>query len=222
MTKPHPLDAETWLFDLDNTLYHHRYDLFCGVSSKMTQYIMERFSLAFDAALARQKDYFQTYGTTLRGLMLHHDVDPEEFLDYVHDIDYSILPPNPRLNAVLGRLSARKIIFTNGTVKHARAVIKQLGIAEHFTEFFDITDAGYTPKPEPEPYQFLIARYGIDPHKVIMIDDIAANLYYPNEVGMQTVFIETAEDWAQPDTENAHRIDYRTDDVTLWLEEVLQ
>ena len=222
MTIASPLDAEVWLFDLDNTLYHHQYDLFSGVSSKMTQFIMERFSLSFDAARARQKDYFQQYGTTLRGLMLHHQVVPEEFLDYVHNIDYTVLPPNPELNTVLQRLDGRKIIFTNGTTKHAHSVIEQLGIAEHFMEFFDIMDADYMPKPEPATYQKLIKKYGIVPSKTIMVEDIAVNLQYPKELGMQTVFIETNEDWAQPDPNVPNFIDYRTDDLTTWLAEVLR
>ena len=222
MTQAHPLDAKVWLFDLDNTLYHHQYDLFCGVSSNMTKFIMERFSLSYDAALARQKDYFRAHGTTLRGLMLHHDVDPEEFLEYAHDIDYSVLPPNPALNAALQKLPARKIIFTNGTTKHARAVTAQLGIAENFTEFFDIADADYIPKPEAETYQKLIGRYGIEPKKAIMVEDMAVNLRYPKELGMQTVLIETDEEWAQPDANTSHCIDYRTDDLTTWLAGLVQ
>ena len=217
-----PLDAEVWLFDLDNTLYHHRYDLFSGVSSKMTQFIMEHFSLSFDAARERQKEYFQTYGTTLRGLMLKHDVAPKEFLEYVHNIDYSVLPPNPQLNAVLQKLQARKIIFTNGTAQHARSVIDQLGIAGHFTEIFDIVDADYIPKPEPATYQRLIARYDIQPQKAIMIEDIAANLRYPKALGMQTVFVETDEAWTRPDSNTEKCIDYHTHDLTVWLAEVLQ
>ncbi len=222
MTTLSPLDAEVWLFDLDNTLYHHQYDLFGGVSSKMTQFIMERFSLPSDAALARQKDYFQTYGTTLSGLMLHHDVDPEDFLEYVHDIDYSILPPNPELNVLLQRLDARKVIFTNGTRKHARSVLEQLGIAENVSEIFDIADADYIPKPEAETYQKMLKKHAVTPEKAIMVEDMAINLRYPKEIGMQTVFIETDEEWAQPDPNLPNVIDYRTDDLTSWLADQLR
>lgn len=216
-----PLDADTWLFDLDNTLYSHQYNLFHSVAERMTQFIMQRFSLPRDEAKKLQSKYYHETGTTLRGLMIHHDVPAREFLEYVHDIDYSRLPPNPKLDALLSQLPVRKIIFTNGSTAHAQSVINQLGVADHFREFFDIIYAEFIPKPHLEPYQKLIEKFDIEPSKTLMIEDLAANLKPAKELKMQTVFIATDEEWAKPRESDWPYIDHKTHDLTDWLERIL-
>ena len=148
MPEPQSLAARfghvnTWVFDLDNTLYPPHCNLFAQVDQRMTAFIAELLDLDRVEARALQKDYYRTYGTTLHGLMTVHNVDPHTFLDYVHNIDHSPIEPDPALGSVLAELPGRKLIYTNGSVAHAEAVIERLGIAHHFEETFDIVAAEF-------------------------------------------------------------------------------
>ena len=216
---PNPRTAEVWLFDLDNTLYSHRYNLFEQVARRMTRFIVEQLSLDEEHAKSLQKKYFYEYGTTLNGLMTHHAVEGHDFLDYVHDIDYSVLPANPRLEQLLERIEGRKLIFTNGSRGHARQVTDRLGVSHHFEDCFDIIDADYIPKPHRATCQRLINQHRIDARKAILIEDLALNLREPKALGMQTVLIHTDEDWARP-PEDADYIDHHARDLTEWLAEI--
>jgi putative hydrolase of the HAD superfamily len=206
-----------WVFDLDNTLYPARCNLFAQVDRRIGLFIQERLALDADAALALQKRYFREHGTTLRGLMTHHSVDPKAFLDFVHEIDVGAVPPSPALAAALMRLPGRKFIFTNGSLAHADRVTTQLGVTQCFDGIFDIVAADYQPKPDPATYRRLVERHGIDPAAAAMIEDLPRNLRPAAALGMTTVLVLTGEDWAQLDAAGDH-IHHVTDDLLGWLD----
>ncbi|MGQ9365586.1 pyrimidine 5'-nucleotidase [Azospirillum sp. ST 5-10] len=216
-------DVEVWIFDLDNTLYPASCNLFAQVDRRIGTFIAERFGIPFEEARTMQKRFFREHGTTLRGLMVEHDVDPVPFLDYVHAIDITPVPPSPRLDRALDRLKGRKIVYTNGSVRHAANVTERLGISRHFDAVFDIVEAGYVPKPDPRPYRDLVARHGIDPARACMVEDIARNLAPAHAMGMTTVWVKTEADWARPDrggVGTGDHIDHEVEDLVDWLERV--
>ena len=153
--------VEHWVFDLDNTLYSAQCRIFHQIDRRMGEFIAGLLGLAYEDARRLQKKYFHTYGTTLRGLMNNHQVDPSAYLEFVHDIDLTAVAPDLALDAALARLPGIKVIFTNASRGHAEQVIRALGVARHFAAIFDIQDAGYLPKPEPETYDRFIARHRI-------------------------------------------------------------
>lgn len=199
-----PDSVSSWVFDLDNTLYPARSNLFVQVAERMTLFIQDRFQLSWDAAKALQRDLFRRHGTTLRGLMSEHAVDPHPFLDYVHDIDVSPVDPSPELDMLLTRLPGRKVIFTNGSVPHAERVMRRLGVERHFDHIHDIVAAGFTPKPDPEPYRILVEAANIDPGGSVMVEDMAKNLLPAHELGMATVWLRSDHDWARDGAELPH------------------
>ena len=214
---PHPLaQAEAWVFDLDNTLYPARSRLFDQVSKRITAFIMAHFEIDEAVARERQRDLFRRHGTTLRGLMLEHRVEPARFLDFVHEIDVSVVEPAPALDAALTRLAGRKLVFTNGSVGHAERILRRLGIAHHFEVIHDIVASEYVPKPEPAPYQALIERHGITARRSVMVEDMAVNLMPAARLGMTTVWIKTEHDWATRGAES-DQIHYTIEDLAAWL-----
>ena len=211
--------AGTWVFDLDNTLYPAVDDLFVQVSERIRDFIADFLKLDKKTAYGLQKEYFHRYGTSLRGLMIRHEMDPKPFLSYVHDIDLSGIEYNPRLDKVLSGLGGTKLIFTNASADHAQRIMERLGVANHFDGIFDICDADYVPKPEPEPYDSLIRRFGLRPEKAVMVDDIARNLAPAAERGMTTVWLRNETEWGRTGAKNGH-IHHIADDLTAWLEMV--
>ncbi len=189
---------ETWVFDLDNTLYPASSRLFNQVSRRMTSFIAQHFAIAPDAARERQHDFFQRYGTTLRGLMVEHGLNPRPFLDYVHAIDVGVLNADPGLAVRLGKLPGRKLIFTNASRAHAERVMERLGITPHFEEIFDIADADFVPKPDRTSYAMMLRRHAVAPESACMIEDIARNLEPAKALGMTTVWLRGDFDWARP------------------------
>lgn len=219
-TKPPPLrEVETWIFDLDNTLYPASCGLFEQIDRKMKAFIRDLLGVEEEEAHRLQKDYFHRYGTTLRGLMEHHDVDPVGYLDYVHAIDFSPILADPDLDAVLDKLWGRKFIFTNGHAAHVSEVLARLGIAERFDGVFDIMDADFVPKPSPEIYHRMLDMHGINPARAAMIDDLPKNLAPAAELGMVTVWLRS--DVGETDfaawKEHVH---YVADDLVAWLQAV--
>lgn len=216
--------VDTWLFDLDNTLYPSRCNLFAQIDKKMGEFIENFFQIDAISAKKRQKDYFHRYGTTLRGLMTEHRMDPAEFLHHVHDIDVSALPPDPDLARAMGALPGRKMVFTNGTVPHAERILKQLRIDHHFDAVFDIVASEYIPKPDMAPYRKLLAEHGVDPARTVMFEDMAKNLRPAATLGMTTVWVVNERDWAQPtdgpDGDHVH-IHHTTDNLGRWLCDLL-
>lgn len=215
------LRSETWVFDLDNTLYPERCNLFAQIDRKMGDFISRELGLDYDEARVLQKRYFHDHGTTLNGLMHHHDTKPEEFLDFVHDIDYSPILRDERLDASLSELPGRKLVFTNGTVRHARSVLERLGIGHHFDGIFDIVAANFRPKPNPEPYRSLLNVFEIEPAQSVMVEDMAKNLKEPAALGMTTVWVRTREDWSSMGSEGGH-VHHITDDLSDWLHRLVK
>ena len=214
---------DTWIFDLDNTLYPASCRLFDQIDVKIGSFVSKLLDIDAVEAKRIQKAYFYEYGTTLRGLMTEHQVVPDDFLDYVHDIDHSPVPANQVLDQALHALPGRKLIFTNGTVAHARKVLARIGVTHHFGDIFDIVHADYIPKPAIGPYRKFIAEAGIDPKRAAMFEDIARNLEAPHELGMTTVLV-TSPDNADAQHLNAlHRgageshVHHVTDDLAAFL-----
>ncbi|HYB09718.1 MAG TPA: pyrimidine 5'-nucleotidase [Alphaproteobacteria bacterium] len=218
---PVPLHhVATWVFDLDNTLYPPSCRLFDQVDRRIGQFIAEYFDVDPVAARALQKRYFREYGTTLRGLMTEHGVDPYRYLDYVHRIDHGAIPPNPALDAALERLKGRKIVFTNGSADHAAKVLARLGVARHFEAVFDVAAADFVPKPELACYRALLARHDIAPAGAAIFDDIPRNLEPAHALGMTTILVRTETEYGST-TETGSHIHHHADDLVDFLENVL-
>jgi len=213
-------DIKYWVFDLDNTLYPSHCNLFSQMSSRMTSFIENELTLSQEDAFALQKKYFKDFGTTLRGLMENHNICPKYYLDYVHDIDLSIVESNIKLDQILQELPGHKYIFTNADRNHAQRVMKKLGIEKNFKDIFDISDGDFMPKPHLSTYQSFVHRFGIVPEDSIMLDDMAKNLVPAADLGMTTVWIMTDALWAQPDGRqgSVDKVHYQTEDLTAWLE----
>ena len=217
---------ESWIFDLDNTLYEAECQLFAQIDARMTAFIRDRFDMRHDDARRLQKDYYVRYGTTMSGLMARHDICPDEFLEFVHDIDIAHLKENHGLNEALTALPGRKFIFTNGSVKHAENVAGALGVLHQFDEIFDIKAAGYAPKPKREPYEKFLSSHNIDPHSAVMFEDIVQNLEAPHALGMTTVLVLSDAAWLDDEPhdkrparrgDTAAHVHHVTDDLTAFL-----
>lgn len=211
-----PFTVSDWVFDLDNTLYPAECDLFRQVDLKMGDFISRLLDIPYDDARGIQKQYFREHGTTLRGLMIHHDIDPHDFLGHVHNIDYSPVPANPDLGEILTQLPGRKLIFTNGTVAHAEAVLDRLQIGSVFEGIFDIADADFVPKPNEEPYRKMLSEHGVSPESSVMVEDMRKNLEVPAKLGMRTVWVKTDHAWSG-DGASADYVHHETRDITGWL-----
>ena len=181
--------VDTWVFDLDNTLYPASCRLFDQIDVKMGEFVSRLLNVSYAEAKLLQKQLFYGHGTTLRGLMVEHGVSPDGFLDYVHDIDHSPVLPNPSLDEALHALPGRKLVFTNGTVAHAEKVLDRIGITHHFGDIFDIVHADFIPKPDIGPYRRFVEKTGIEPRSSAMFEDIARNLEAPHALGMTTVLV---------------------------------
>jgi putative hydrolase of the HAD superfamily len=216
----------TWVFDLDNTLYPHHLNLWQQVDVRIRDYIVGLLKVTHDEAFRMQKDYYKRYGTTLRGLMKEHRLEPDEFLDMVHQIDYSPLTPNPALGAAIEELPGRKLILTNGTRNHADEVLRRLGIDRHFEDIFDIKSAELEPKPNAAVYERFLARHRVDPRQAVLFEDLARNLEVPHALGMTTVLVVPQgagvvlrEDWELTGRDAPH-VDHVTDDLAGFLHEI--
>jgi putative hydrolase of the HAD superfamily len=228
-SRPTPPDfggIETWVFDLDNTLYPHHLNLWQQVDDRIRAYIAGFLRVPHDQAFRIQKDYYKRYGTTMRGLMTEHGMKPDDYLEFVHQIDHSPLEPNPALGSAIEKLPGRKLILTNGTRKHADAVMKKLAVHEHFEDIFDIVAAELEPKPSKRTYERFLKLHNVDPHKAAMFEDLARNLEAPHALGMVTVLVVPEaqrevfrEGWELEGRDAAH-VDYLTDDLAGFLEKI--
>ncbi len=209
-----------WIFDLDNCLYPASTGLFELIDQRMGAYI-ERL-LGVDPAEAKrvQKAHFHAHGTTLAGLMTEHQVDPHHFLEDVHDIPLDRLSADERLAIGLARLPGRKLIFTNADEPYARRVLDALGVASHFAELHDIHAAELRPKPDRHGYQLMLDRFGIDPRRSAMVEDMAQNLKPAKELGMTTIWVDNGSERGN----HGHHpdfIDLTIRNVGEWLEDML-
>jgi putative hydrolase of the HAD superfamily len=216
-------NVEAWVFDLDNTLYPHHLNLWRQVDEKIRDYIARFLNITREQAFRLQKDYYQRYGTTMRGMMTEHAMAPDEYLEVVHQIDHSPLTPNPELGDAIEQLPGRKLILTNGTRKHAEAVMRRLEIDRHFEDVFDIAAADLDPKPLPQVYDRFLARHGVDATKAAMFEDLSRNLEVPYLLGMTTVLVVPQgarevfrEEWELAGRDAPH-VDHVTDDLVGFL-----
>ncbi|HEY2032610.1 MAG TPA: pyrimidine 5'-nucleotidase [Rhizomicrobium sp.] len=216
--------VRTWVFDLDNTLYPSSCDLFGQIDAKMSAYMQNLLKLPPDEARRLQKAYYHEHGTTLNGLMKVHHIDAEDYLAFVHDIDLSVLTPDPALCAALLRLPGRKFVFTNGCVNHADRVLHKLDLTGQFEEIWDIRTIGFQPKPDAAAYRTVLARAGSDGRQAAMFEDIARNLVEAKALGMTTVWLKNGSDWSKQGptlpVAQPHHIDYETDDLAAFLQSI--
>lgn len=217
--------VETWVFDLDNTLYPPGLDLWRQIDVKMRAYISRFLGITLDEAFALQKGYYRKYGTSLRGLMIEHAMDPDAFLAEVHAIDLTSLEAAPALGEAIGALPGRKLVYTNGSRGHAEQVLNKLGISDHFADVHDIVSAEFHPKPQESAYKGFLARFEVDPGRAAMFEDLARNLEVPAQLGMRTVLVvppglavnpADREAWEHEGRDGEH-IDVVTDDLTAFL-----
>jgi putative hydrolase of the HAD superfamily len=180
------------LFDLDNTIYTEESGIFDLIDQRMSEWLISRLQIPEEECRDFRQKYFLKYGTTLRGLMLHHNVDPKDFLDYVHDVPVlEFLSADEELRRTLAQITTRKIIFTNSDAKHATRILDALGVRDLFEKIFDIEAMHFIPKPNPEPYQYALEYLGIRASECLLIDDLERNLKPARELGMQTILIGT-------------------------------
>ena len=208
-----------WLVDLDNTLYSGKTRVFEQVEKRMSKYVSDKLNISIDKAKKIQKNYFHQYNTTLNGMIKNHKIDADDFLDFVHDIDISFLNKDPQLAQELKNLDGTKIIFTNGSRRHAINITKKLGIDQYFDDIFDIVDSDFIPKPSVQPYKKLVKKHKIDPNLCVFIEDIARNLKPAYEMGMKTVWIENEEPWAKKFSDS-NFVNYRTNNLSEFLKKI--
>ena len=209
-----------WIFDLDNCLYPASTELFALIDERMGAYIQRL--LRCDPVEARrvQKAHFHAHGTTLAGLMAEHGVDPHEFLEDVHDIPLDRVAPDERLARGLGRLPGRKFVFTNGDAPYATRVLQAIGVHEHFEDLHDIHASELKPKPNPHGYRLLCERFGIDPARAVLVEDMAQNLRPAEMLGMSTVWVDNGSERGNHDYDPAV-VDLHITDVGEWLHDML-
>jgi putative hydrolase of the HAD superfamily len=215
--------VDSWVFDLDNTLYPHHVNLWQQVDARINEFVSSWLKVSHDEARVVQKDYYKRFGTTMRGMMTLHGVRADDYLAYVHKIDHSPLEPNPVMGAAIAKLPGRKLILTNGSVDHVDAVLARLGLSNHFDGVFDIIAAGLEPKPAPQTYRKFLRDHSVDPTRAAMFEDLSRNLVVPHQLGMTTVLVVpdgsqevVREDWELEGREAAH-VDHVTDDLTGFL-----
>lgn len=209
--------VNTWVFDLDNTLYPASANLFPQIDRRMKTFIAKLLDVDLDEAFRIQKAYYHEHGTTLRGLMINHTVEPDDFLEYVHDIDHTVLAPNPALRQVIESLPGRKLIHTNGSERHAEGVLDALGLVGCFEAIFDIRASNYIPKPDPSAYTRFLADHIFEPRSAIMFEDSVKNLKPAADLGMVTVLVQHESNAAAADPDiHCHHV---VEDLTDWLQQ---
>ena len=207
------------LFDCDGVLYQDLEAVFGQVSKKMTEYISKKLSLDLKVAKELQRSYFHKYDTSLNGLMIHHNIPPKEFLDYVHDIDLSFLEKDKTLRNELESSNLRKFVFTNGSKEHVKNITTSLGIDDQFENVFDIVDAKYNPKPAAKAFDLMLEKFKIDPKETLYIEDIAKNLSIGKERGTITAWLINDEYWGKKESDKEY-IDYKIENLSLFLKEI--
>ena len=214
-------NINTWIFDLDNTLYSADSGIFQQVHKLMGEFISKNLNMDMPEAKKLQAKYYKQHGTTLRGLMDNHGIDPDYFLDEVHRLDYSIVSSNEILNQELKKLEGRKIIYTNANKKHTIDVLERIGLSNFFDEIFDIKMANYIPKPELKPYEQIINLFNIKPETAAMFDDIAKNLVPAKKVKFTSVWIDAGYENFSDDIQASKKyLDFQTRDLSLFLKDI--
>ncbi len=212
-------NLKNFIFDCDGVLYSDLDAVFGQVSERMTQYISKKLDLDLVRAKELQTNYFHKYNTSLNGLMIHHDIKAEDFLEYVHDIDLKFMKKDLVLREELLKLKAKKFVFTNGSHNHVKNITKSLGIEDLFDGAFDITDCNFIPKPAVEPYKLLVKKFDINPEETVFIEDIAKNLEPAKKIGMKTVWLINNEYWGKKDSDK-NFIDLKIENLSSFLKEI--
>ncbi|MCU4652611.1 pyrimidine 5'-nucleotidase [Roseibacterium sp. SDUM158016] len=202
--------VETWVFDLDNTLYPPETALFEQINARMTAYVMRVAGVGAEEADRLRHDYWRIHGTTLAGLIEHHGVDPEPYLEEVHEIDFSVLSPDEVLADRIAALPGRRIVYTNGSAPYAARVLAARGFSGLFDAVYGVEHAGYRPKPRRDAFETVFARDGLNPARAAMFEDDPRNLAAPHAMGMRTVHVA-------PEPEPAEHIHHHTDDLAAFL-----
>ncbi|PPR50970.1 MAG: hypothetical protein CFH15_00069 [Alphaproteobacteria bacterium MarineAlpha5_Bin5] len=212
---------DTWIFDLDNTLYSADSGIFQQVHQLMGKFVSKHLDINIEEAKKIQRKYYKEHGTTLRGMMDNHGIDPDFFLSEVHKLDYSIVDANVKLNKQLQELKGKKIIYTNANMQHTLDILNRLNLSNFFDEIFDIKMANYIPKPEIKPYQNIIKKYNLNPNSSVMFDDIAKNLVPAKKVGFTSVWIDAGyENFSDDINASKKYLDYKTSNLLFFLEKV--
>ncbi|CUH76599.1 pyrimidine 5'-nucleotidase [Tropicibacter naphthalenivorans] len=206
--------VRAWVFDLDNTLYPPAARLFDQIETKMTDYVMRVAGASRAQADGLRRDYWQRYGTTLAGLMRHHDIDPDDYLVDVHDIDFAALDPDPHLSELIQALPGRKIVYTNGSAPYAAQVLRARGLEAAFDAIYGVEHADYMPKPDRAAFEQVFAMDGLSPGEAAMFEDDPRNLAAPHAMGMRTVLVG-------PDAHDGDHIHHHTDNLNDFLKRLL-
>ena len=212
---------DTWIFDLDNTLYSADSGIFQQVHDLMGKFVSKHLNVERKKANEIQRKYYKQHGTTLRGMMDNHGVDPEYFLKEVHKLDYSIVDSNKKLNEEIKKLKGRKIVYTNANLQHALDVLDRIELSNFFDNIFDIKMAKYIPKPELQPYEQIIKDFNLNPSRSAMFDDIAKNLVPAKKVGFTSIWIDVGyENFSDDIKASKEYLDFKTKDLSVFLEKV--
>lgn len=214
MVAQHFSHVQTWVFDLDNTLYHPSARLFDQIEARMVAWVMRELGLTRPEADRLRAEYWRSYGTTLAGLMAVHGIDPWPFLHDVHDISMDHMQPDPALAALIRALPGRRIVYTNGDAPYAGRVLAARGLTGVFDAVYGVEHAGWRPKPERQAFDAIFAADGIRPDTAAMFEDDIRNLTEPHAMGMRTVHVAPAPD-PQP------YIHHHTDDLTGFLSQIV-
>ncbi len=213
---------QNWIFDLDNTIYDINLGLFKKISNRITDFIMSKYSLDIDQAKKIQKEYYLKYGLTLRGLIVEKKLEPEEFLDYVHDVEHPELEKNDQLISKIRILEGKKIIFTNATSKHAKKILKILELEHDFDQIIDIKDLDYIPKPDKRSYKKLLECLNLNKEnldKTIFFEDTVKNLIPAKELGITTVWMKNSIN-EKDFIKNCNFIDYSFNNLNEFLDTI--
>ena len=213
---------QNWIFDLDNTMYDINLGLFKKISNRITDFIMSKYSLDIDQAKKIQKEYYLKYGLTLRGLIVEKKLEPEEFLDYVHDVEHPELEKNDQLISKIRILEGKKIIFTNATTKHAKKILKILELEHDFDQIIDIKDLEYIPKPDKRSYKKLLECLNLNKEnldKTIFFEDTVKNLIPAKELGITTVWMKNSIN-EKDFMKNCNFIDYSFNNLNEFLDTI--
>jgi len=212
-------NIKNFIFDCDGVLYKDLDAVFGQVSKKMGKYISRKLNVDLKKAKELQRNYFHKYNTSLNGLMIHHKIDPHEFLKYVHDINLDFLKKDTLLREELLKLDVKKFVYTNGSRDHVNNITKHLGIDDLFDGVFDIVDGQFMPKPQIEPFKVLIKKFDINPEETVFIEDIAKNLSVKKELNLKTVWLINDEYWGKQDSDKNY-IDVKIENLTSFLKEI--
>jgi putative hydrolase of the HAD superfamily len=210
MEKQQFAHVSAWVFDLDNTLYPPQFRLFDQIEVRMTAWVMQALGVGKTEADRLRQHYWDTYGTTLAGLMREHQIDPTPYLNEVHDIDFTVLPRDPELAARIRDLPGRRIVYTNACEPYALRVLEARGLSGLFDAVYGVEHAGFRPKPEAEAFETVFALDGLKPSSAAMFEDDQRNLAAPHAMGMRTVHVA-------PKPLKARHIHYHTDDLAEFL-----